>query len=95
MSSVILHTVGDFKGTCKEGAAITNIAPANFGRRLKKFYDGAYSVEQVMNVGSLSRVRVTDSGNDEWDALSRHEEDARLDTKNIPFNWLRTKTKSR
>jgi hypothetical protein len=93
MSDAIIHTVGEFTGTCQEGAAITKIASANFGRRLEKFYDGAYSVEQVLNVGSLSRVRTADSGNDEWDTLSRHEEDARLDMKDVPFNWLRNKSR--
>lgn len=88
MSTAIIHTVGDFMGTCKEGAAITQIASANFGRRLDKFYDGEYSVEQVLHVGSLSRVRAADSGNSEWDALSRHETDARLTLQEVPRNWL-------
>lgn len=88
MSAAIIHTVGNFKGTCKDGARITQIAPANFGRRLVKFYDGEYSVEQVLHVGSLSRVREADTGNSEWDALSRHETDSKLTLHNVPRNWL-------
>ena len=93
MSSAVIHVIGDFKGTCQEGAVVTQIASANFGRRLEKFYDGRYSVAQVMNVGSLSRVRAADSGNDEWDELSRHEDDARLSLRDVPFNWLRNKSR--
>lgn len=88
MSEAKIHVVGPHKGTCTTLAAYVGIAPANFGRRLKKYYSGHYTAEQCMKKGSLSRVRKANQGTDEWRSISNQESDSRLTLKDIPRNWL-------
>lgn len=88
MATAKVHIVGKYTGTCVELAAITQIAVANFGRRLKKFYAGHYTAAQCMTIGPLSKTRVPGQGNAALRALSSKTKDARQTLANIPLNWL-------
>ena len=88
MPKARIHVIGNHVGTCVDLAAYTGIAPANFGRRLQKFYDGCYTVEQCMRRGALSKVRTNVEGNSEWASLSRYDKDAHLSLAELPTNWL-------
>lgn len=83
-----IHNIGPHTGTCVVLAAYVGIAPANFGRRLAKYYSGRYTEEQCMKKGSLSRVRKSHEGTDEWRSLSNKEKDSKLKMSDVPHNWL-------
>ena len=83
-----IHQVGPHRGSCEELSMVVGIAPANFGRRLQKFYNGEYTVSKTMKRGRLSTKHNEDCGTTEWKTLSNKLKDARLKPEDIPDNWL-------